>query len=70
MRRRERKPAVGFKAAIPLVIIYAFGVALAERFANTTVEFFTVHTGPAMEFIVEKTEPLIELASHVLDGEE
>jgi hypothetical protein len=60
---------VGFRAAIPLVIVYAFGVTVADKFATATVAFFAENTGPAMEYIVEKTEPFVELAKFVLDDD-
>jgi len=59
---------VGFRAAIPLVIVYAFGVTVADKFATATVAFFEENTGPAMEFVAEKTETLVAMAKTAVNG--
>jgi archaeosine-15-forming tRNA-guanine transglycosylase len=59
---------VGFRAAIPLVIVYAFGVTVADKFATATVAFFAENTGPVMEFVAEKSETLVAMAKTAVNG--
>jgi hypothetical protein len=53
---------VGFRAAIPLVIVYAFGVTVADKFATATVAFFSEWSPSALTFIADQAQPIVDLA--------
>jgi len=52
----ERDSGVTVKGAIPLVLIVAFGTTLANRFADSAVDYLE----KKVEIVIEQSEPIVE----------